>query len=164
MYNKIEEFWGGSSKYCQFWRSFEDFWGDFSKLRRFEDFWGGVATLLSLKLFGNSWGNSNITCLFLITMLCFTSGERKICSIIKCYELDCLQNILFLFMSLLTALIVKNGHILSGIYFIFLKNVLDLTWNVFNTEFEPQWNVQESGYQVKQILVLFCKLVTLILG
>ena len=38
----------------------------------------------------------------------------------KFYEHDCLQNLIFLFMSLLTALIVKNNHILSEIYFIFL--------------------------------------------
>ena len=31
-------------------------------------------------------------------------------------------------MSLLTALIVENGHILAGTYFIFLKNVLDQIW------------------------------------
>ena len=30
-------------------------------------------------------------------------------------------------MSLLTAYIVKNNHILAGIYFIFLKNVVDQT-------------------------------------
>ena len=35
--------------------------------------------------------------------------------------------ILFCFLSLLTALIVKNNHILAGIYFIFLKKVLDQT-------------------------------------
>ena len=40
----------------------------------------------------------------------------------KYYEHDCLQNFLLLFMFLLTALIVKNIHILAGIYFIFLKN------------------------------------------
>ena len=34
-----------------------------------------------------------------------------------------LQNLLSLFMSLLTALIVKNSHILTGIYFIFLKKL-----------------------------------------
>ena len=38
----------------------------------------------------------------------------------KFYEHDCLQNLILLFMSLLTALIVKNNHILCEIYFIFL--------------------------------------------
>ena len=36
-------------------------------------------------------------------------------------EHEILQNFLLLFMSLLTALIVKNSHILAGIYFLFLK-------------------------------------------
>ena len=33
----------------------------------------------------------------------------------------------FYFLFLLTAPIVRNSHILAGIYFIFLKNVLDQT-------------------------------------
>ena len=41
----------------------------------------------------------------------------------KYYENDCLQNILLLFISLLTALTVKS-HVQAEIYFIFLKNVL----------------------------------------
>ena len=43
------------------------------------------------------------------------------------YEQDCLQNFLLFFMSLLTALIVKNSHILAVIYFTFLKYVLNQT-------------------------------------
>ena len=43
----------------------------------------------------------------------------------KYYEHDCLQNFILLFMSLVIALIVKNSHILAGIYFIF--DVLDQT-------------------------------------
>ena len=39
-------------------------------------------------------------------------------------------------MFLLTALIIKNSHILVGIYFIFQKNILDQTWKAFNTKFE----------------------------
>ena len=72
--------------------------------------------------------------------------------------------ILFCFLSLLTALIVKNNHILAGIYFIFLKKVLYQTWKTFNTKVEPQWTDWERSYQVKQILALFCKLIALILG
>ena len=53
----------------------------------------------------------------------------------KCYEHDCLQTLFLLFMSLLTAFIVKNSHILAGIYFIFLKKVLEQTWKAFNTKF-----------------------------
>ena len=54
----------------------------------------------------------------------------------KYYEHDCLQNFVLLFMSLLTTFIVKNSHVLIGIYVIFLKKVLDQTWKAFNTKFE----------------------------
>ena len=37
-------------------------------------------------------------------------------------------------MSLLTALIVENIHILAGIYITILKNVLNQTWKAFNTD------------------------------
>ena len=37
----------------------------------------------------------------------------------KYYEHDCLQNFILLSMSLLTALIVKNSHVSTEIYFIF---------------------------------------------
>ena len=37
---------------------------------------------------------------------------------------DCLQIFLFLFMSLLEAVVVKNSHILVEIYFVFLENRL----------------------------------------
>ena len=33
-------------------------------------------------------------------------------------------------MSLLTAQIIKNSHILAGFYFIFLKNTLDQFWRL----------------------------------
>ena len=45
--------------------------------------------------------------------------------VLKYYVQDCVQNFLLFFMCLLTAPIVKNRHILAGIYFIFLTNVLD---------------------------------------
>ena len=61
-------------------------------------------------------------------------------------------------MSLLTALIVKNSHILAGIYFIFLKKRPKP--NFFNTKLGPQ----NLSYQIRQVLVLFCKLVALILS
>ena len=81
----------------------------------------------------------------------------------KYYEHGCLQKFLSLFMSLLTALIGENSHILGGIYFIFLKNRRRPTWKAFNTKFGPQWKDRESSYQVRQILAFFCKLVALIL-
>ena len=45
----------------------------------------------------------------------------------KCYENDCLENSVFLFMCLLTAPIDKNSHIYARISFIFLKIVLKQT-------------------------------------
>ena len=98
------------------------------------------------------------TSLLLIIMLCFTFGERKICSTIKVskyYEHDCLENFILLFMSLLTALIVKGSHFLAGIYFIFFFfKVPDQTWKDFNTKFGPQWNGRQSKYEVRQVLKL----------
>ena len=67
-------------------------------------------------------------------------------------------------MPLLTAPIVKNSHILTEVYFIFLKNVLGQTWKPFHTEFGPQWKDQKRSYQVRQNLELFGKSVALILG
>ena len=66
-------------------------------------------------------------------------------------------------MSLLAVFIVKNSHILAGIYFIFLKKVLDQTWKAFNNKFGHYWKDRKSSYQVGQILALFCKLVALTL-
>ena len=68
------------------------------------------------------------------------------------------------FYVLSTASVVKNSHILAGIYFIFLKNVLDQAWKVFNAKFGPQQKDRGSSYQVRQILALFYKLVAPILG
>ena len=45
-------------------------------------------------------------------------------------------------------------------YFIFLKNL----YLSFNTNFRPQWKDWKIIYQVRQILVLFCNLIALILG
>ena len=82
----------------------------------------------------------------------------------KYFDYDCLQNFPLIFMCLLTVPIVRNSHILAGIYFIFLSNVLDQTWKAFNTKFGPQWKGRESSYQVRQSLAFFWKLVALILG
>ena len=83
--------------------------------------------------------------------------------VLQYYEHDCLKGFLLLFMSLLRALIVRNSHILPGIYFILYKNNLDQTWNAFNAKFEPQRKDGESSYQVRQILALFCRLIALTL-
>ena len=67
------------------------------------------------------------TSLLLKITLRFTCDVRKICSKIKksqnIIKIIVCKNFLLLFISLLTALIVKNKHILAGIYFIFPKNV-----------------------------------------
>ena len=67
-------------------------------------------------------------------------------------------------MSLLTASFVKKSHFLSGIYFIFLINVIYQTSKVFNTKFGSQGKDRKNSYKVRQIFALFCKLVALILG
>ena len=56
------------------------------------------------------------------------------------------------------------SHILSEIYLIFLKNVLDQAWRSFKIEFGPQRKYWKKSYQVRQNLALFCNLVALILG
>ena len=81
----------------------------------------------------------------------------------KYYEKDCLQNFLLLFLLLLTAKLVKNGHIQARIYVIFLKNALKQTWNSFNTKFRRQWQDRESVYQVMENLSFLCNLIGLIL-
>ena len=69
----------------------------------------------------------------------------------KNYENDCVQNFLLLFMSLLTPPIVKNSHIQTEIYFIFLQNVLKQTRKLFNNKFGPQSNHRKISYQLMQI-------------
>ena len=67
-------------------------------------------------------------------------------------------------MSLLTALIVKNSHILAVIYFTFLKYVLNQTWKAINTKLVPRWKDRDGSYQIREILGQFSKLVALSLG
>ena len=83
----------------------------------------------------------------------------------KYYEHGCLQNFLSLFMSLLTALIVKKSNILAGIYFIFPQKHRRLNLEGFQSQI---WtSIKRSGKYLsskRQILELFCILVALILG
>ena len=65
------------------------------------------------------------TSLLLIITLGFAYGERKICSTIKKSQnimnmIVCKNSFLF-FMSLLTALISKNSHTLTAVYFTVLR-------------------------------------------
>ena len=74
--------------------------------------------ILNLQLFRNSSGNSYIPCLLLITTIHYLWGQKNLVKyqkISKYYDHHYLQNFLFLFMSLLTAPIVKNSPILAGI-------------------------------------------------
>ena len=110
-------------------------------------------------MFGNSWGNLYIPCSLLVITLFFHLWWKKTLfiyqNVSECYEYSCLQNFFSFFMSLFRALIAKNSYILSWIYFIFLKNVVDQTWKAFNTKFGPQCKDRESSYQVRQTLALF---------
>ena len=65
-------------------------------------------------------------------------------------------------MSLFTALIAENSHILTGIYFIFLKKNKRLSMSNLNRSGEI--GNEDISYQVRQNLLLFCKLLALILG
>ena len=67
-------------------------------------------------------------------MLTFICGERKIPSeekVSKYFDHDLLQNIFLLFMSLLTALIVKKGYNFAAFYFIFVKKRPRSNLNIF---------------------------------
>ena len=56
-------------------------------------------------------------------------------------------------MTLLTALTVEDSRILAGIYFIFLKRVLE--YQTFQYQIEALWKDEECSYQVRQILALY---------
>ena len=70
------------------------------------------------------------TSLLVTIMLHFFCDEKRICSTIKKSEnifiMNMIAKFILLFMSLLTALLVKN--ILAGIYFIFLKKCPNQIW------------------------------------
>ena len=82
------------------------------------------------------------------------------------HDHGCLQNVLLLFISLLTAPIVKNSHILAETYFNFAKkkkNVPDVTRKSFKSKFRLHWKGHKSNYQVRPTLAPFCRLVSLTL-
>ena len=91
-------------------------------------------TILNVKSFDNSWDNLYILCLLLIMMfinknhasfhLWWKEDLVKHQKVSKYYDHHCQKNILLFFMSLSTALIVKNIHILIGIYLVFLEKHL----------------------------------------
>ena len=67
-------------------------------------------------------------------------------------------------MSISTALVVKNSHILAGIYFIFLKR--HARPNLKGFQYQISTSVKRSGKWLssKTNFSTFCKLVALILG
>ena len=82
----------------------------------------------------------------------------------KYHETDYMQNFVLLFMFLLTSNFAKNNDICSRIFFIFLKDVRNQTWNVFNTKCPLQWKDHKSTYQVREDFSVFCNLIALTLG
>ena len=46
----------------------------------------------------------------------------------------------------------------------FTKNVLQQSWNIFNSKLGHQWKDMKRSYQAKQILATFSNLIALILG
>ena len=109
-------------------------------------------------------GKKNFQQLFSSIDKIFIFGGRpdtRLWKVSKYYDHDCLKIFRLLFMSLLTASIVKNSHILAGIYFRYLKKRLRPN---LNTKFGTQWKDLKSSYQVRQDLSLFCNLVALSLS
>ena len=65
----------------------------------------------------------------------------------KYYDQDCMKNSLLLFIPFYQLQLLKIVIFWAGIFFIFLKNVIEQTWKVFNTKFGPQWKDRKSSYQ-----------------
>ena len=66
--------------------------------------------------------------------------------------------------SLLIAPIVKNSHISTRIYFIFLKNVLKPTWKSLIPNFDLSEKITKAVTKQGKFLALFRILIALILG
>ena len=77
----------------------------------------------------NLWWNKNLV------------KHRKVS---KYYETYCLHDFIFLFMFLLTIKKAKNSPIDTTIFSIFLINVLEQTWNSFNTKSITHWKRSEK--------------------
>ena len=57
-------------------------------------------------------------------------------------------------MFLLTTNFVKNCHIYTRIFFIFLESVLNQTENAFNNKYLGQRKDQKSSYQVREAFAI----------
>ena len=82
----------------------------------------------------------------------------------KLYQTDSLKNFLFLMMFLLPTNFVEKSNIWPRIFFIFLKSVLNHTWNAFNTKFRRQSKDRRSSYLVREAFSLFSYLIAIALG
>ena len=67
--------------------------------------------------------------------------------VLKYYDQDCLKNFLLLFMSLLSASIVKNSHFCDWTLLNLSKKRRRPTFKGLNTKFGPQWEGRKSSYQ-----------------
>ena len=66
-----------------------------------------------------------------------------------------MQSFSFFFMSLLTAQIIKNSHILAGFSFIFLKNTLDQFWRLLIPNADLNEKIGQVIIKKNQILAIF---------
>ena len=82
----------------------------------------------------------------------------------KYYEIDCLQNLLLLFMFLFTTNFAKNSPIYTIILFSLFKSVLNQTLNTFNIKFLREWKDRESSYQLGEAFALVFNLLALTLS
>ena len=134
-----------------------------SKSRDFPDF-SLFPKSLSLKSFGNSWGNSYTPYLLLIIVFHLVKHQK----VPQYYFHDCLKNFILLFMSLLTAPVVKNSYIYAIIYLIFIKNVLKNSSSAkkfFKSLPVLNFNLRKKmEIAVRKILAPFYNLVALMLG
>ena len=81
----------------------------------------------------------------------------------KRYQIDCLKNFLLLIKFLLTTNFVKNSDVWPRIFFIFLKTVLNHTWNAFKAKFRHQWKNRKSIYLLREDFSLISNLSALTL-
>ena len=82
----------------------------------------------------------------------------------KRYDQHCLKNFLLLFIRLLRVPIFKKKKFVAELCIFFLKTRPRWNFKSLNTKFSSQWKDLKNSYQVKQILSLLFKLVTLILS
>ena len=90
------------------------------------------------------WANENL------------AKDRKV---LKYYKTDSLQNIILLFIFLLTTNFAEASHSYARIFFILIKTVVNQTWNAFNIKFGRQWKDRKRSYRVSEAFAHFCNLI-----